>query len=207
MPAMDNDAKAAHRAEAAQRLSPVAQKLFKYVEFDEDEEVIAEIRKHPIGIIVIAIVGIFITLSLFLGSLLLAMNLESLGFDLGDGAGSFKAIIMGIGAILAVVALAVTGISIVLYRLNVVFVTNEKIAEVAYYSLFNRKVTQLGIGNIEDVSVHQRGIFAHIFNYGTLIVETASEKENATFTLVPTPNVFSQPIIEAHEKYVEKFGN
>jgi len=200
-------ANAAHRAEACERLSPVGRKLFKYVEFDSDEELIAEIRKHPIGLVTTGIIGVFISLSVFIGTILLAANLESLGFNLGDGGGSIKAIIITFGLILSLLALGITAISLVLYVRNVVFVTNEKIAEVAYISLFNRKVTQLGLGQVEDVTVSQRGIFSHIFDFGTIIIETAGEKENCTFTLVPTPNKFSQIIIEAHEGNVHSYGN
>ncbi|MGZ6004626.1 MAG: hypothetical protein ACXWLH_00585 [Candidatus Saccharimonadales bacterium] len=200
-------ANATHRDEACQRLSPVGRKLFKYVEYDSDEDLIAEIRKHPIGLVTTAIIGLLISLSVFAGAMLLAANLENLGFDLGDGSGSLKSLIIIFGVILSLLALGVTAISLVLYIRNVIFVTNEKIAEVAYISLFNRKVTQLGLGQVEDVTIQQQGIFSHIFDYGIITIETAGEKENCTFTLVPTPNKYSQVIIEAHEGNVHRFGN
>lgn len=203
----DSPAEAAHRAEACKRMSPVGQKLFKYVEFDEDEELIAEIRKHPIGYIGIGATGIFITLAVFIGTLLIGLNLDNMGLDLGDNSASIKTAIILVGLILSVLVLAATAISIVLYIRNVIFVTNEKIAEVTYHSLFNREVTQLGMGQVEDVTVEQKGILSRIFGYGTLLVETAGEKENAMFTLVPKPHTFSQPIVKAHENYVEKYGN
>lgn len=205
---MDEKAAAtAHRAEACARMTPIGAKLFKYVEFDADEELIAEIRKHPIGYIVIAITGVFIALAVLIGTTLLGANIDNLGFSLGDSSSSAQAIVILIGVVLTLLILGATAIAIVIYIRNVVYVTNEKIAEVSYISLFNRKVTQLGVGEVEDVTVEQKGILSRIFNYGTLIVETAGEKENATFTLVPHPNTHSQEIIEAHEKYVEKFGN
>ncbi len=98
-------------------------------------------------------------------------------------------------------------VSIALYVLDVIYVANQKIAEVEYVSLFNRKITQLGIGQVEDVTDNKKGIFAYIFNFGTLIIETAGEKENATFNTVPKPNYYSQIIIQAHDESVKHYGN
>ncbi len=197
----------AHRAEAGQQLSSVGRRLFKYVEFDENEQLIAEIRKHPVGIVAILLVASLVSLAVMGVGLFLASNLDNLGFNSLDGNGSAKAAIAGVSLILIFFTAVVATISIILYRLNVVYITNEKVAEVAYYTIFNRKTTQLGIGQIEDATVQQKGIFARVFGYATLIVETAGEKENATFSLVPQPNLHSQQIVEAHEKYVEKYGN
>jgi len=198
---------AAHRAEAAKQMSPVGRRLFKFIEFDPEEELIAEIRKHPIGFIYIAIIGGLIAVLITLGTIVLGANLNNLDFASSDSSGSLGAILIGFGLFLSLVVLIVTVISIILYRLNVVYVTNQKTAEVAYISLFNRKITQLGMGQIEDVTDRKRGVFAYIFNYGTLIIETAGELENATFTMVPNPNIYAQKIIQAHEQSIRKFGN
>ncbi len=195
---------AAHRIEACEKMSPIGQKLFKYVEFDKNEEMLAEIRKHPIGVVVIAVIGVVVSLFIAASASFLASNTDSFGFS---GSSSSKSGILAVGFILAIIALAITAISIVLYRSNVVYITNQKVAHVAYVGIFNRKVTQLGMGNVEDVAVKQNNIFARLFNFGINIVETAGEKENLTFTMVPRPNTYSQIIIEAHEKYVEKYGN
>lgn len=198
----------AHKAEASEQLSPIGRKLFKYVEFDQDEELLSEIRKHPIGVVVTAASGIFISLSVFIAAALLAGKLENINVGIGeDSAGSIKGIIISLGLLLSLFGLAITAISIFLYLQNVIYVTNQKIAQVGYLSLFNRKVTQLGIGNLEDVTVSQRGVFAHIFGYGTLLIETAGENPNPEFSLVPNPYPESQIITGAHEAYVEKYGN
>jgi len=203
----DTQAEAAHREEAHQQLSPIGRKLFKYVEFDENEVLIAEIRKHPIGIFFISAGGIFIGLTVLIGTLFLGANFDSYASGVTENTGSAGAIIIGIGLLLSLLIIGVTAISIVLYIRNVVFVTNEKIAEVSYVSLFNRRVLQLNIGKVEDVTIFQKGILSHLFEYGSMLIETAGETPNPSFTLVPRPSYFSKKIIEAHEKYVEKYGN
>lgn len=98
-------------------------------------------------------------------------------------------------------------IAAVIYNNSVVFVTSEKIVQVLYISLFNRKISQLGIGDVQDVTVQQVGIFPRIFNYGTLVVETAGEQQNYTFTYTPRPYESAKAIVGAHEKDVAAHGN
>lgn len=207
MPMVNSEPISAHRAEACKHLSPLGAKLFKYVEFDDDEELIAEIRKHPLGELITGLTGIVIATILAVSIVLLAVNLDSFSPDVGEGGGAARTLLLVMGVVLSLVALGATAIAVAIYRSNVIFVTNEKIAQVAYLSIFNRKVTQLSVGNVEDVTVHQKGIFTHIFNYGTIIVETAGEIANSAFTMVPHPNFYSQKIIDAHEKFVHKHGN
>jgi hypothetical protein len=207
MPMQENgQTMSAHRAEAYKKLSPMGAKLFKYIEFDDDEDLLAEIRKHPVGVVGISIVGILIAFIIGASTILLAVSLNSAAVDVGGG-GLVQTLLVAGGVILALLALAATAIAVVIYRSSVVFVTNEKIAEVAYLSIFNRKVTQLGVGNVEDVTVQQKGILSHIFDYGNITVETAGESENCSFTMTPHPNFYSRIIIEAHEEFVHKHGN
>jgi hypothetical protein len=59
------------------------------------------------------------------------------------------------------------------------------------------------MANVEDVTAEQKGILATIFGYGTLMVQTAGERENFTFYYCPDPNTYASRIIEAHQTYVE----
>lgn len=195
-----------HKAEACRQLSPVGQKFFRFIEFDDSEVLLAEIRKHPIGLVFIAATGLFISLVIAIATSVLALSIGNSNL-FTDSGNAPQAILITIGLLLAGLGIVATFIIGVIYRSNVVFVTDQKLAEVAYVSLFNRRIIQLGIGSVEDVTVTQKGILPRIFNYGTLLVETAGEIENATFTYVPKPNETSQLIIQTHEEYVQKYGN
>jgi len=196
-----------HKAEACARLSPIGQRLFRFVEFDDNEELVAEIRKHPIGLFFIWSTGIFITAVIVIATSLLALNLNNFGVGMVDESGTVKAIILALGFLLAALSIIMTLVTAIIYRSSVVFVTNEKIAEVMYVSIFNRHIMQLGIGNVEDATVTQKGILPRLFDYGSMVIETAGEIANPAFTYVPRPNEYSQVITRAHEQYVEKFGN
>jgi len=196
-----------HREQESRKLSKVGRSLFKYVEFDDNETILTEIRKHSFGLFIIIFTGLGIALILMVVLTTLALNINSFGIGAEGDSNSFGGILIGIGLLLSLLALIITGVTAILYRLNVVYITSEKIAQVDYASIFNRRINQLNIGKVEDVTITQHGMFAYIFNYGGLLVETAGELPNKVFSYVPRPNEKSQIIIDAHEKYVEKYGN
>lgn len=195
-----------HQLQEASHLSGIAKRLFKYIEFDDDEMMIREIRKHPIGLLFTWITGIFVLLVIMGITLFLSSQVNNVD-SVADNSGALKTVILFIGLLISLLTVVATGISAWLYTSNVLFVTSEKIAEVRYLSIFNRRVTQLNIGKVEDITVSQRGILPRIFNYGNILIETAGETTNPDFTYVPVPNDVSKSILQAHENYVEKYGN
>lgn len=193
-----------HRREAQGRLSAMGQRFFNMIEFDDNEELILEIRKHPFGLFLIEVGGFLVTLLLTVIPIAIALNIETLGVG---SSSTVKTLLIFIGFILGILAIGATFIAAILYRNNVIFVTNEKIAQVLYTSLFNRKVSQLSIGDVQDVTVRQDGIFPRIFKYGTLVIETAGEQQNYTFSYVPNPYETGRVIVGSHEQNLKKYGN
>ncbi len=196
--------------ESDAKLSPVGRKYFKFIEFDKDERLIAEIRKHPIGLFFIYFTGISIAIiiTLLFGGLafsdVLTTTLESGGIGSGS---SFQAVIAFVGLIMLVGILGIMTIQAILYQNNVIYVTTDKVAQILYISLFNRKISQLGLNDIQDVTVTQKGILANMFNYGTLVIETAGEQQNYTFSFIPDPYHHSRLIVGAHEENRKLYGN
>lgn len=188
-------------------LSARARRFFDMIEFDENEVLVAEIRKHPFGLLVIYFSGAAISAIIFtflvLGPILFTQDFLGLGIDLGV----VRPIMIGIGFLLTVGGLVGTSIGAYLYQANIVLVTSEKIAQLLYANLFDRKISQLSIGDVQDVSVRQKGIFARLFDYGTLVVETAGEQNNYIFTYTPKPYETSKAIVNSHEENLKAFGN
>jgi uncharacterized membrane protein YdbT with pleckstrin-like domain len=112
-------------------------------------------------------------------------------------------IIIAIVAVLVISMFVGTVIAAFIYKSSTIFVTSDKISEVVYKSIFNRVVTQSGIGNIQDVTVTQKGVLPRLFHYGNLLIETAGETVSPQFTYVPHPHSISRTVIQAHEDYVE----
>lgn len=189
----------------ATRLSGIGRRLFEVIEFDESEKLLYEIRKHPFGLLVIYLTGLFVAGAIFL---LLVVGPTLLG-DPGGGTDStnLRVMLALIGGLLTVLTIIGTAIGAYLYQSNVVLVTSEKLAQVLYRSIFDRKISQLSIGDVQDVTVTQKGIFARMFDFGTLVIETAGEQQNYNFTYTPKPYLAAKAIVGAHEENLKEFGN
>lgn len=162
---------------------------------DDDEEVVTVIHRHPIGIILIILVGLIAIIAM-------VVVLIQLLPDAFTNSSTQSSAVAAAFVIISLVTLFVL-IAIYIYRQSRLLVTNKNLAQIVQRTLFSRKVSELSMSNVEDVSVEQQGILATIFNYGTLVVQTAGEMENFIFKLCPNPNKFSEMILEARQAYAE----
>lgn len=199
-----HEAMTPHRQEAHDSLSPVGRKFFNLIEFDDKEELKLEIRKHPVGITIIILVGLFIVVFFIALAILLSASFRN---GLVSNNGTYSSVFIGGAIVLSGLTVLGVLLSVIVYVNDVIFVTNEKIAQVLYKNIISRKVSQLNIGDVQDVTVNQNNIIARIFDFGTLVIETAGEQNNYIFTYVPRPARVSNIIIESHESYVAKYGN
>jgi uncharacterized membrane protein YdbT with pleckstrin-like domain len=190
-----------------ENLSYRAKKLLGIIEFDSNEEIVCEIRKHPFGLLLIYLSGGLISIVLFLVMVALPIGVSDSALNLTVNTGAIRSIFIITGLVLVLLSVFMTAIAAFLYQNNVVLVTNEKVAQQEYKSIFNKKISQLTIGDVQDVTVIQRGLFARIFGYGTLIIETAGEQNNYLFTYSVDPYECSKMIVSTHEAFIEKYGN
>ncbi|MBI3486482.1 hypothetical protein HY025_06140 [Candidatus Daviesbacteria bacterium] len=77
---------------------------------------------------------------------------------------------------------------------NVYIVTNFNIVDINFYSLLNRDVTTIRLSDIESVSSDIVGIFASLFNFGDVKIETAAKTQGVIFANVPFPDIVSDRI-------------
>jgi hypothetical protein len=188
-------------------LSGIGQRLFKVIEFDENEQLIAEIRKHPFGLFIIYLTGFSVSAMMFVVLVILPTALSGDPLGLGTSLQSARIWAAVAGGILTILAIIMTAVGAYLYQSNVMLVTSEKIAQVLYRTIFDRKISQLSIGDVQDVTVTQKGIFARIFKYGTIVIETAGEQQNYNFTYAPNPYESAKLIVGSHERNLVHHGN
>lgn len=188
-------------------LSPRGRSLFSKIEFDSDEKLLGEIRKHPFGLFAILFTGGLIAFALMISLMVVPLLITEDPIGLGIDVTSIRAVLVGLGFLLTVLAITMTAIAAYLFQSNVVIVTNEKITQLLYTTIFHRSISQLSIGDVQDVTIKQVGLFARIFNYGTLTIETAGEQENYTFNFTPNPYETGKLIVGSHEENLKKYGN
>ncbi len=163
-----------------------------------DETLIADVRRHPFGLFLIYlqfVVGL--TLGLGVIFLLLASTASSIGID-GDSAAAiasaFALFAIFFGLIFLILATRI-------YKGNQLIVSDKNITQVLQISLFDRKVSELSMSRIEDVTAQQNGILPTIFNYGVLQIETAGEQNNFRFIYCPNPNAYAKAILDARHHF------
>ncbi len=71
---------------------------------------------------------------------------------------------------------------------NIYIVTNQHLIDVDFHSLLSKEILEAGIENVESALSRIKGIFASLFNYGDVIVQTAAESQQITFDAVPFPD-------------------
>jgi len=161
---------------------------------DPEERIILDVRRHPVGIVGFALFGLS-TILIILLVLFLVVSANDFS------AGVLTALTIG-AIIFGLFVMLITVISISIYRTNELIVTNENIVQILKQSLIDKKVSQLNLSKVQDVSVDQEGWLPTIFNYGTIKIETAGESNNYIFSHTANPPIVAKKIVEAHEAYM-----
>lgn len=74
-----------------------------------------------------------------------------------------------------------------IYFSNHLVLTSDMVSQKMQLAIFKRKQSQLGLANIEDVTVTRNGVAQTLMNFGTLTIETAGEQNNFDFRYCPDP--------------------
>ncbi len=164
------------------------------------ETLVTVVRRHPIGII-----GIYVEMLtgilLVIGLVILAM----VGFFFSISSQT-KGLVAAMGLFVVGFLIAILLISTYVYRQCRLVVTDKSVVQILQRALFNRKISRLSMSNVEDVNVEQQGVLPSMFNYGTLVIQTAGEVDNFVFKFCPTPDQYANRILEARQSYVRNYS-
>lgn len=163
---------------------------------ESDENILAVVRKHWIGIAdIYGLSFISLVALIILGLFVLpGMNLSA------QAAGLVTAAAIVISVVLAAIVLTM----VYVYHQSRLTLTDKSLVQIVQRGLFNKKISRLSMSNVEDVNVEQRGIIAHMLNFGILTVQTAGQEDNFIFTNCPNANVYAEKILEARQAYVKQ---
>lgn len=101
--------------------------------------------------------------------------------------------------ILVMIFVLIVG-TIWIWKRNRVIITNNHIVDVEQLGLFNRVVSTLRLDEIQDVSASVSGPTQMFFKFGTVIIQTAGERENFVFDYVPNPYELEQYILDLRKR-------
>lgn len=160
---------------------------------DDNESKLCEVAKHPFGIMMIylqAIIGVVIAVGL--AYFLLPSVIEDT-----DQAFLYANLFASLAVVFSIIIVI---LSALVYRQNRLIVTDRNITQILQYGLFSKKISQLNMVNVEDVTSTQKGMLSTILGFGELIIETAGEQSNFHFTYCPNPGYYAKVILNAREQ-------
>ncbi|MDQ5972540.1 MAG: hypothetical protein QG553_699 [Patescibacteria group bacterium] len=164
----------------------------------EGETLLYEVRRHTFGLIVVyGQVGIG-----FLAGSFMLMFLAPIMFP-NEQLSQLRLFLSVVIGLIAIAVWMVLMLYTYIYRQSKLIISNKNLTQVLQHGLFNRKVSELSLANVEDVTAKQRGILASIFGFGNLIVETAGEQANFDFKYCPRPNFYGKVVLDARQKYLD----
>lgn len=82
------------------------------------------------------------------------------------------------------------------FYLDVLVITNDRLIDIEQLGLFARSVSELDLYKTQDVTSTVKGIFASLFNYGDVSIQTAGAAEKFHVQNVPNPEGLRQAILD-----------
>lgn len=163
-------------------------KLYPRLSLSIEEYVIAEVRRHPIGLVAIWLfVGIMVFIVLFLTTMY-SLNLATIEASLLVGTTLPSAAAIFPIVLIAIAFMVVGGvIATIVYQGNRFYLTNEAVFQFLQTGLLTTKTQVINLINVEDASHDQVGILQQLFNYGTLRLSTQGEETIYRFMFVANP--------------------
>jgi hypothetical protein len=71
---------------------------------------------------------------------------------------------------------------------DVYIITNRRVIDIDFYNLLTKKFSEAELSKIQDVTSQVAGVSQTIFNYGNVLIQTAAEIDEITFTKIPHPD-------------------
>ena len=93
---------------------------------------------------------------------------------------------------------------ITMYVLNFWIVTNERIVDSEQIGFFNRKVAELSLYVIQDVSTTLQGFIPTALNFGSVIIQSAGRENHFFFDQVPKPQDVKDTIMDLIDQIEDK---
>ena len=86
--------------------------------------------------------------------------------------------------------------SFIEFYLDLHIITNDRMVDIDQITLFARKIAEVDLYQIQDVSSEVRGFFASIFNYGNVQIQTAGSIPKFIMEDVPRPHDIRRVLLD-----------
>lgn len=165
-------------------------RLTSFIQQKSYEHIVSKLRRHPVT---------YIPTLLFFGILLLIplalyLMLKSIFPEILE---------MPTVSILGILFFSIYYLSIALFfytsfitfYLDLLIITNDRLIDINQDNLFSRRISEMDLHQIEDVTSEVRGFFPSLFNYGTLTIQNASAVVKFIVPNVKNPSKLREMIL------------
>lgn len=166
---------------------------------DRGEKIVLLIRRHPVVLVPSALLVLVFVLSPFL----LIPILGASGMEISLGDVSFG---LGLAVLWAMLIISFAAYTFFKWFYSVNIATTERIIDIDFEKLSHHKVSEAQLERIEDVSHSPVGIWAALFDYGTVYIQTAAEQREFEFNDVPRPRDVQDTILDLLEQKQTRNG-
>lgn len=158
----------------------------KFENQENDEEVILFLRQH----LVTNVPWIVVAFIMLFGPILLTPFLEFLPVRF-----------QFIGSIIWYLVVAAFVLENLLgWLFNIYIVTNKRILDIDFYNLIHKQVADASVDKIQEVSFNRGGVFATLFGYGDVFIQTAGAAPNFDFHRTPKPELVVKTLQDLQKK-------
>jgi hypothetical protein len=113
--------------------------------------------------------------------------------NFGPNFNEFAVIFLGVFELFGLLVFLV---AILDFYFDLLIVTDRRLVDIDQEQLFYRRVSELSLEEIEDVTSEIKGFLPTIFNYGTVIVETAGARTDFVINNIRNPREVSVIILD-----------
>ncbi len=153
---------------------------------EKDEEVILLLRRHHfVALFPISLLG-----TVALGPILLFAAFYSLL------KGQYLALFLFISSLFYMVLWLMAFYFLMIYTLNNIIVTNKRLIDRDQNRFFDRKVSELHMYRVQDITVSTKGLLPTTIGYGNISVQTAASDKEFVFRDIPNPEAVKDEIMK-----------
>lgn len=153
----------------------VRPKVFTFDTRDDEEEIILVLRRHWFTNVRWILLFIF---------MLLAPALLSFVPLIGFFPGRYQMVFI---LFWYLITFAIAFENFLSWYFNVFIITEERVIDIDFYNMLSKKFSEAKISMIQDVTSTQGGVSQTLFNYGTILIQTAAEIPVIRIEHIPNP--------------------
>jgi len=153
----------------------VRPQVFSFQEKDDEEEILLAMRPHWIT----NVGWIVVTLAMVFGPALIK------SFALLDELPVKYQLLGGLFWYMATFAFAFE--KFLSWYFDVYIITDERVIDIDFNNLLDKKFSEAKLSMIQDVTSRQIGVSQTMFNYGSVLIQTAAEINQIHFDRIPNP--------------------